>query len=146
MSMGTRAQQLALYVVYENPIPMLSDSPKNYEGQPGLQFLKDVPVAWDESHVLNGEPDQFITIARRHETEWDLGSITNWTACDLQVPLTFLGEGRYTAELYEDARDFDKSPSHLNISRRSVRRVDILSLHLQSGGGAAVRLTPESSR
>jgi alpha-glucosidase len=146
MTMGTRAQQLALYVVYENPIPMLSDSPKNYEGQPGLQFLKDVPVAWDESHVLNGEPDQFITIARRHETEWDLGSITNWTACDLQVPLTFLGEGRYTAELYEDARDSDKSPSHLNISRRSVRRGDILSLHLQSGGGAAVRLTPESSR
>lgn len=93
MAMGTRAQQLALYVVFETPVPMVSDSPQNYEGQPAFQFIKDVPVSWDETRVLNGRPGEFVTIARRHGDEWDLGSITNWDERTLRVPLAFLGCG-----------------------------------------------------
>ncbi|QHS51357.1 glycoside hydrolase family 97 protein [Edaphobacter sp. 12200R-103] len=139
MAMGTRAQQLALYVIYENPIPMLSDSPQNYAGQPGLEFLKDVPVEWDETHVIDSNPGEFTTIVRRHGNEWYLGSMTNWTARTLDVPLRFLGAGTYIAEAYEDAMDAGKNPKHLLISKKNVTSADTLTIHLAPGGGAAIR-------
>ncbi len=138
MAMGTRAQQLALYVIYENPIPMLSDSPQNYAGQPGLQFLKEVPIEWDETHVIDSNPGEFTTIVRRHQNEWYLGSMTNWTPRTLAIPLRFLGAGTYTAEAYEDAADADKNPKHLLLSQKSVTSADTLTLHLAPGGGAAI--------
>jgi alpha-glucosidase len=139
MAMGTRAQQLALYVIYENRIPMLSDSPQNYAGQPGLEFLKDVPVEWDETHVIDSNPGEFTTIVRRHGNEWYLGSMTNWTARTLDVPLRFLGAGTYIAEAYEDAMDAGKNPKHLLISKKNVTSADTLTIHLAPGGGAAIR-------
>ena len=142
--MGTRAQQLALYVVYENPIPMVSDSPQNYTGEaaPAFQFLKDVPTTWDETHVLNGEVEEYSTIARRHGKEWYLGSMTNWTPRDLNVPLSFLGSGSYTAEVYEDGADAASNPKHVNIRKVAVTSASSLALKLAPGGGAAVRFVP----
>jgi alpha-glucosidase len=92
--------------------------------------------------VLNGEPGEFVTIARRHGDEWYLGSLTNWTARDLSIPLRFLGQGVYTAELYEDASDAAQNPKHVSIRRQSVRSSDTLVLHLASGGGCAIRFVP----
>jgi alpha-glucosidase len=142
--MGTRAQQLALYVVYENPVPMVSDSPQNYEGEaaPAFQFLKDVPTTWDEIHVLGGEVGEYSTVARRHGKEWYLGSMTNWTPRDLHLPLTFLGAGSYTAEIYEDGPDAATQPKHVNIRRIGVTASSTLELKLAPGGGAAVRFIP----
>lgn len=143
MVMGTRAQQLALYVVFMTPFPMVSDSPQAYAGQPAFQFIRDVPVSWDETRVLNGEPGQFITVARRHEEEWDLGSITNWTPRTLRVPLTFLSSGtKYTAEIYEDAPDAAVEPTHVTIRHQDVSPGDILTLALAPGGGSAIRFVP----
>jgi alpha-glucosidase len=73
MIMGTRAQQLALYVVFQTPFQMVSDSPQAYAHQPEFQFIHDVPTQWDSMHVLNGEPGEFVTIARSHGKEWYLG-------------------------------------------------------------------------
>ncbi|QEE29555.1 glycoside hydrolase family 97 protein [Terriglobus albidus] len=143
MAMGTRAQQLALYVIYETPFPMLSDSPQNYTNQPGFQFLKDVPVEWDETRVLSSTPGEEAVIARRHGDEWYLGAMTNWQARTLQVPLSFLGNGRYTAQTYEDAQDAATEPKHLNISSRQVSGKEALSLRLAPGGGAAIRFKKE---
>ncbi|CAN5462456.1 glycoside hydrolase family 97 protein [soil metagenome] len=142
--MGTRAQQLALYVVYENPVPMVSDSPQNYEGEaaPAFQFLKDVPTTWDEIHVLGGEVGEYSTVARRHGKEWYLGSMTNWTPRDLHLPLTFLGTGSYTAEIYEDGADAATQPKHVNIRRIAVTAGSTLDLKLAPGGGGAVRFIP----
>ena len=139
MAMGTRAQQLALYVVFQTPIQMVSDSPQMYAGQPAFQFIRDVPASWDSTHVLNGEPGEFVTIARRHGDDWYLGSITNWTARTLQVPLSFLGPGEYRAEIYADAADADTNPKHVAISKQTVRRGQTLTLQLASGGGCAIR-------
>lgn len=142
--MGTRAQQLALYVVYENPVPMVSDSPQNYAGEaaPAFQFLKDVPTTWDETHVLGGEVGEYSTVARRHGAEWYLGSMTNWSPRDLDLPLSFLGAGRYTAEIYEDGPDAASHPKHVNIRKLSVTQSTNLKLKLAPGGGAAVRFVP----
>jgi alpha-glucosidase len=146
MVMGTRAQQLAFYVIYQTPIQMVSDSPQSYAGQPEFQFIKDVPVSWDALRVLNGRPGEFATIVRRHGDEWYLGSITNWTPRTLQVPLSFLGEGTYIAEIYEDGKDADTEPKHVEIRKQSVRGGQILTLHLAAGGGCAIRFVPLKRR
>lgn len=142
--MGTRAQQLALYVVYENPVPMVSDSPQNYEGAavPAFQFLKDVPTTWDESHVVAGEVGEYSTVVRKHGREWYLGAMTNWTPRDLHLPLAFLGAGSYTAEIYEDGADAATQPKHVHIRKISVTRTSTLDLKLAPGGGGAVRFVP----
>jgi alpha-glucosidase len=142
MVMGTRAQQLALYVVFDQPLAMVSDAPSAYVNQPAFRFIKDVPTSWDATKVLNGDPGEFVTIARRHGEEWYLGSLTNWTSRDLSIPLDFLGRGAYKAELYEDAPDAAQNPKHVAIRQQNVRSSDTLSLHLASGGGCAIRFVP----
>jgi alpha-glucosidase len=142
MVMGTRAQQLALFVVFDEPLAMVSDAPSAYANQPAFRFIQDVPTTWDTLQVLNGEPGEFVTIARRHGDEWYLGSLTNWTSRDLSIPLRFLGQGMYKAELYEDASDAAQNPKHVSIRQQTVRSSDTLVLHLASGGGCAIRFVP----
>jgi alpha-glucosidase len=141
MSQGTRAHQLAIYAMYEMPLAMVSDYPEAYEGQPEFEFIRKVPTAWDDTKVLNGEPGQFITIARRKGTEWFLGSMTNWDARDLKLPLDFLGEGRYEAQIFADGPDAERVATSVAISKKSVTRNDSLEIHLAPGGGAAVIFT-----
>jgi alpha-glucosidase len=142
MVRGTRAQQLAMYVVYYVPFQMVSDHPNAYAGQPEFQFIKDVPAAWDETRVLNGLPREFITVARRKGTDWFLGSMTNWTPRDLNVSLDFLGSGKYAAEIYADGPDADKNPRHVVLDKRTVDSTSHLDIHLAPAGGIAVRFTP----
>jgi len=142
MVMGTRAQQLALYVVFDQPLAMVSDVPSAYANQPDFRFIKDVPTSWDVIKVLNGSPGEFVTIARRHGNEWYLGSITNWSSRELRIPLNFLGTGTYKAEVYEDAADADREPKHLSIREQNLRSSDMLTLHLAGGGGCAIRFVP----
>jgi alpha-glucosidase len=140
--MGTRAHQLAMYVVYDSPIQMVSDHPGAYEGQPAFQFIKDAPATWDETRVLNGDPGEYITRARRRGDQWFLGSMTNWTPRSLEVPLTFLGSGRYTAEIYADAPDADRVATNVAIQKQPVDRTTRLKMQLAPGGGYAVRFVP----
>lgn len=146
MAMGTRAQQLALYVVFENPIPMVSDSPQHYRGEPAFEFLREVPATWDETHVLAGAPGEFATVARRHGNEWYVGSITNWTERTVDVPLTFLGAGAYTAEVYADGADAATQPKQVAIHKEQVTTASVLKLKLAPGGGAAVRIVPAGGK
>lgn len=140
--MGTRAQQLALYVVFQMPFQMVSDSPQSYAGRPEFQFIKDVPVSWDAIRVLNGKPGEFATIARRHGAEWYLGSITNWTPRTMNVRLDFLAKGSFRAEIYEDAADASTRPKHVAIRKQVVHGGQLLTLHLAAGGGCAIRFVP----
>src|SRR3972149_9714464 len=140
MSQGTRAHQLAMYVVFESPLAMLSDYPEAYDNQPGIEFLEKVPTVWDETKVLNGEPARYITVARRRGSEWYLGAMTNWDARDLEIPLDFLGHGEYEARVFADGADADKLASSLTISKKRLKAGDRLSVHLAPGGGVAVAL------
>ena len=144
-AMGTRAQQLALYVVYENPVPMVSDSPRRYEGEasPSFQFLKDVPTTWDETRVVGGEVGEYSAIARRHGAAWYLGSITNWTPREFTLPLKFLGAGTYTAQVYADGEDAATNPKHVQVRTQRVTMESGLQVKLAPGGGIAVRFVPD---
>ncbi len=142
MSQGTRAHQLAMYVVYESPLVMVSDYPEAYEGQPGLEFIEKVPTVWDDTKVLGGEPGKFVVIARRNGESWYLGAMTNWDARDLELALDFLGAGEYEAAVFADGPDAAKTAASLDISKKRVTATDKLAVHLAPGGGAAIILTP----
>jgi alpha-glucosidase len=121
---------------------MLSDYPEIYDHSPGMEFLEKVPTVWDETKVLNGEPAQYVTIARRHGDEWFLGAMTNWDARDLEIPLSFLGAGEFEAQIFADGADADQVATSLAISKRTMNSRDALTIHLAPGGGAAVIFTP----
>jgi alpha-glucosidase len=138
MAPNTRAHELALYVVLESPLMMVSDYPEHYAGQHDFEFIKQVPVTWDEVRVLNGRPMENITVARRSGNDWYLGAITNWDARTVQVPLSFLGEGKYVAEIYADAPDAGTEATHTTFTKQNVDRSTVLDVKMAPGGGNAV--------
>jgi len=142
MSLGTRAQELALYVVFEAPLQMVSDYPEHYAGQKEFDFIKRVPTTWDEIHTVSGRPMEWISLARRSGKDWYIGSLTNWDQRSIKVPLTFLGEGKYEAEIYADAADAAQEPTHTTLLKQGVDRTTVLSVHMVSGGGNAIWIHP----
>lgn len=137
--MTTRAQQLAMYVVYESPFAVVADSPQAYAGAEGVQFLRDVPASWDETRPLDGAIGEHVAIARRHGRDWYLGAMTNEQARTLRLPLDFLGPGRWRATLYLDGA----GPDRVQVQTREVdARSAPLQLQLAASGGAAVRFEP----
>ena len=144
MTPNTRAHELALYVVLESPFMMVSDYPEHYAGQDAFNFIKQVPVTWDEIRVLNGRPMENITVARRSGKDWYVGSITSWDARTIQVPLSFLGEGKYTAEIYADAPDAGTDATHTTFTKQPVDRSTVLDVKMAPGGGNAIWIHPAS--
>jgi glucan 1,4-alpha-glucosidase len=144
----TLAQQLALYVVIYSPIQMAADLPEHYEGEPAFQFIRDVAVDWEQSRVIDGEPGDFVTIARqeRGSDRWFLGSITDENARTVKIPLDFLAQGKsYRTDIYRDGEDahWDDNPTSIVIESRSLTAKDTLTLNLAPGGGVAVSFDPE---
>lgn len=141
LAQGTRSHQLAMYVVYESPLQMLVDYPAAYRGQPGIEFLKNVPTTWDETRVLSGRVGEFITVARRSGKEWYVGSMTNWDRRKLSIPLRFLGPGRFRAEVYADV---EGDPTGVRRQELRVRSGDQVTARLAPGGGHVMRIYPET--
>jgi alpha-glucosidase len=142
MGLNTRAHELALYVVLESPLQMVSDYPEHYAGQHDFEFIKQVPVTWDEVRVLNGRPMENVTIARRSGKDWYVGAITNWTARTVRAPLSLLGDGKYVAEIYADASDAGTNATHTEFMKQPVDRTTVLELKMVSGGGNAIWIHP----
>ncbi|HXY38809.1 MAG TPA: glycoside hydrolase family 97 protein [Vicinamibacteria bacterium] len=142
--MGTRAHQLGLYVVFDSPLQMLSDSPVAYRGQPGAEFLKAVPASWDETRVLDGRIGEYVVIARRRGGDWFIGAITD-APRRLSVPLAFLGPGSFEATVYADVPASAQAPAELGVTPKKVSAsgpAATLTLDLVQGGGAAIQLRP----
>lgn len=137
---GTRCHMLAMYVVLESYLSMVADYPAAYEGQPGFEFIKEVPTVWDETRVPNAEVDKYVTIARRKENDWYVGSINNSEAKTIQISLNFLSPGNYAAELYADADDVAENPNHLIKQVKTVNNSDVVTIKLAPGGGQVMRL------
>ncbi|KQV90396.1 glycosyl hydrolase [Massilia sp. Root351] len=140
MTQSTRAQALAMYVVYDSPLQMVSDDPETYRDAAGFDFIRRVPTAWDETRFLAGEPGRDIVLARRQGSTWYVGAMT--AAGDGEgrktgsVPLRFLPAGRYRATVWEDGG----TPNELRRRELGVTAGDTLTLHLALAGGAAVVL------
>jgi alpha-glucosidase len=137
---GTRCHMLAMYVVLESYLGMACDYPEAYEGQPGFEFIKEVPTVWDETRVIDAVVNQFITIARRKNKDWYIGAINNHEAREITIPMSFLGDGNYTAELYSDAADINEDPNHLEKKEISVTKKDVLKVKVAGGGGMVIKV------
>jgi alpha-glucosidase len=140
--MTTRAQQLAMYVVYESFLQMVADTPSAYRGQPGAEFIRVVPTSWDETRVLAGEIGKYVVVARRRGRDWFIGAMNNEEPREIRVPLNFLGRGAYILDAFADGADASSEPTHLSISTSSVRAGQTLSLSLAPSGGYAAQLRP----
>jgi alpha-glucosidase len=141
MAMGTRCQQLAMYVVYEAPLQMLSDSPSNYLREPEtMEFLAAVPTVWDESRVLDAKMSEYVLLARRNGNDWYVGGMTDWTSRDLEVDFSFLPDGNFTLDSYEDGVNADRNASDYKKMTRPVSKTTKLKIHLAPGGGWAARI------
>ncbi|MGL5786868.1 MAG: glycoside hydrolase family 97 protein [Bacteroidales bacterium] len=143
----TLAQQLALYVVIYSPLQMVADLPEHYKGNPAFQFIRDVAVDWEQSEYLNGEPGQFVTIARqeRGSDNWFLGAITNETERNIDIDLSFLTPGKkYNAVIYEDAPNahWNENPTAIEIRTMPVDSSTKWQQRLAPGGGCAVSIMP----
>jgi alpha-glucosidase len=143
MGLNTRAQELALYVVFESELEMVSDFPEAYAGQKEFDFIKRVPCTWDEVRSISGMPMQWTVLARRSGNDWYVGSLTDWDARDVKVPLSFLGDRKYVAEIYADASDAAEEPTHTVLTRRTVDRTTVLDVHMVPGGGNAMWIHPQ---
>ena len=141
----TWAKQLALYVVIYSPLQMAADLLDHYEANPApFQFIKDVPVDWETTKVLNGEIGDYVTIARRERSgdNWYLGALTDEEGRMLEVSLSFLDAGRrYTAQIYRDGdhAHWKTKREDIVIEQRDVTSTDTLELRLAPGGGQAIR-------
>ena len=144
MSQGTRCRQLAEYVVFESPLNMLCDSPSNYMAEPlCTKYIADCPVVWDESIAVNGEIGKYITLARRSGDVWYVGSMTDWNARDLDIDLSFLGEGHWTMEIFCDGINADRAARDFRHEIQTVPENRQVKIHMAPGGGWAARITKE---
>lgn len=144
MSQGTRCRQLAEYVVFESPLNMLCDSPSNYMAEPlCTKYIADCPVVWDESIAVNGEISKYITLARRSGDVWYVGSMTDWNARDLDIDLSFLGEGHWTMEIFCDGINADRAARDFRHEIQTVPENRQVKIHMAPGGGWAARITKE---
>ena len=143
---STLARQLALYVTMYSPLQMAADIPENYERfMDASQFIKDVPVDWDETIYLEAEPGDYITIARREKgtNNWYVGCTADENGHDTRLNLDFLQpDKQYIATIYADAKDasWDKNPQAYTITQGIVTNRSKLDLHAGSGGGFAISI------
>ncbi|MBK8785951.1 MAG: glycoside hydrolase family 97 protein [Chitinophagaceae bacterium] len=144
----TLAKQLALYVTMYSPLQMAADLPENYERHlDAFQFIKDVAVDWDDTKIIEAEPGDYISIARKakNKDDWFIGAITDENSRTSILPLNFLDAGKkYLATLYKDADDahWKNNPEAYAIEKFMVDAKTILKLKLSPGGGAAISILP----
>ena len=143
---STLAKQLALYVTMYSPLQMAADLPENYERfADAFQFIKDVPVDWQESVYLEAEPGRYITVARKdkHSDNWYIGNTSNENGHTSELLLNFLDKNKkYEATIYADAKnaDWQTNPKAYTITKQKVNAKTKLKLTAAKGGGYAISI------
>lgn len=141
MSQGTRCRQLAEYVIFESPLNMLCDSPSNYEQEEECtKFIASIPTVWDKTLSLNGEITKYITIARQKDNHWYIGALTNWNERELELDLSFLGEGTFKAEIFHDGINANKAARDYKREIVTLPENKKIIIKMASGGGWVARI------
>ena len=143
---STIARQLALYVTMYSPLQMAADLPENYEAHmDAFQFIKDVPVDWQETRYLEAEPGDYVTIARKDKNSenWFVGSTVDENGHESKLVFDFLTPGKkYEATIYRDGKEasWDKNPKDYVIEKKTITSKSKLTLRSASGGGYAISI------
>jgi len=140
MTQGTRCHQLAMYTIFEAPLEMLADNPTIYQReQECTDYISSVPTTFDQTEALDGKVGEFVSLARRKGTTWYAGAMTNWDSREINVDLSFLGEGSYKAIVFEDGINAGKDATDYKKTITTVSGKDKLTINMASGGGWAAR-------
>lgn len=146
ISLGTRAHQAALYVVYESPLQMLADSPSSYYEAPEFaSFISRMPTTWDDTKAISAKIGEQLVVARRNGENWYLGGLTDWNARNIDVKLDFLDARKYKMEVFKDGRNADVYASDFKTEERIVMKEEVITLAMAKGGGWAAIFTPVES-
>lgn len=142
MSQGTRCHQLAMFVVYDNPMPLFSGNPSQAWMEPAfMELLGSIPTVWDETNIIDGKVGQYIITAREKDSNWFIGGMTDWSARDLDIKFNFLDEGAsYTATICKDGINADRYAADYILSDTTIKKNDSINIHLASGGGFLIKL------
>jgi hypothetical protein len=137
---------LAYYVTMYSPLQMAADIPDNYNRFPdAFQFIKDVAVDWDNSYILEAEPGDYITIARKAKgkSTWFVGGITDENARTATIAFDYLPVGKkYIATIYADAKDasWNQKPQNYTVTKVIVTPKTVLKQYIAPGGGVAISI------
>lgn len=135
--LGTRANTLAQFVIFDSPYMVACDHPKHYYGQTGEDFLKKVQSVWDDTKVLNGAVSEYITMMRRSGNVWFIGAMTNSFERELEIKLDFLGDGNYKMVSFSDTEKTKENAEIAEQKITAVKKGDLVKLKMAPGGGFA---------
>jgi len=143
ISLGTRAHQAALYVVYESPLQMLADSPSNYYKAPEFaSFISRIPTIWEDTKAITAKIGEQLVIARKNGKNWYLAGLTDWNARNIEVKLDFLEASKYKMEIFKDGVNADVYASDFKTEEVMVSKDELINITMAKGGGWAAILTP----
>ena len=137
---GTRAFQMALYVVLESGVQMLCDNPtRYYQNEDCTRFIASVPTTWDETRALMAKAGEYVIVAKRKGNKWFIGGITNSTPRDFTLKLDFLSPGPHRMTAFKDGLNAGYQGMHYNRVQKDVDRTSAIDIHMaRNGGWAAV--------
>lgn len=141
MSQTTRCQQLAMFVVYDDPLPIFSGNPSQGYLEPKfMELLGCIPAGWDTTIILDAKVGNYIITARRKNNDWYIAGITDSSARDININLSFLSDGNYDATICKDGINADRNAMDYAIDEKTLSANNNLQLHLAPAGGFLVRL------
>lgn len=143
VTMGTRCNQMAMFVIFESPLQMLCDSPTEYlKEEKWLDFLRTVPTVWDDTYPVAGKVGEYLILARKAKNgDYYIGGMTNGQQRQRKVSLSFLPAGNYKMDIWEDGVNAEKEPRDYRFRTLTVDRSHTIDMDLASNGGCVVRLT-----
>lgn len=142
-SQGTRCHQMAMYVIFEAPLQMLSDNPTAYmKEQECTDFISKFPTTFDKTVALAGAVGEYAAIAREKNNTWYLGAMSNWDERDLDIDFSFLGAGNYEAVIFKDGLNADRDATDYKKEIVKITAGQKMKIHMAPGGGFAARITP----
>lgn len=143
ISLGTRAHQAALYIVYESPLQMLADSPSSYYAAPEFaSFISRIPTTWDDTKAISAKIGEQLVIARKNGNSWYLAGLTDWNERTIEVNLDFLDTSSYKMEVFKDGCNANVYASDFKTEEVTVAKGERISIKMAKGGGWAAILTP----
>jgi alpha-glucosidase len=142
MSMGTRAHQVAMYVVYESPLQMLCESPTEYYREKECaEFISKIPTVWDETKVIKASIAEYIVVARRSGNKWYLGGMTNDTPRSFEIDLSFLPEGTLDIISLSDGMNTNMNARDYKLIDTKITNKTNFKVEMASGGGFTAIIT-----
>tara|TARA_R110002049_G_scaffold301166_1_gene493058 strand:- start:26203 stop:28173 length:1971 start_codon:yes stop_codon:yes gene_type:complete len=136
VSLGTRAHQVTMYVVFESALQMLCDTPSSYlEDKETVAFVSKIPTVWDETIALEAKVGEYVAVARRNKDTWYVGAMTNWEERTLPIDFSFLPKGNYEMTIFQDGANANTYAEDYKVIKKEISNTSKIEINFAKGGG-----------